>query len=603
MSDELTIQPQVQQKSNAVPYAAGGAIIGGLAGALSPVGVTKPKYASYEDILKESEDTFKSQIEKGGEAKGVWEAAKEHAEKVKNAEAEYDKKVQEIKDANTSKAGALPEDNLVAKQLKDAQTKYDAELKKLVQAEEKKLGSAKTVSSMPTPDEMRLGIKGEDAAKVGSDWKYYDETLKPNYEAEIKKVKTVAGTPGNAEYVKAKNGLNNYKTAIEDYYNAVADAAAEKDPKEKVKKERDLRKKLDSIVENEYKELSEAEIKAKAFRDGKMQEATKKYSKLRPDYIDPKTGKKYVFRDGVSLKQLKKADAARVDALRDTLAEEIKSTSSEYSAAKAELKNFEGQKTFQKLNKKGNQSGSYVCELSDINGKDAVKTYKHELEVVENLTDPKKAKKIKPSDITDLQTKYGLNPKDINENGQIKNKIIARLSLAEQYAEKLKTVEGAMGGQSRISAYKADMDKAVNTNADVKAAAKKIKNMAKKYGINVDTVADADVSAKAKEAAQKAIEGKQVAADLKIATENAVKEAEKLGIKDGELTAKGKQLLEELGSKENYTTKVKNAAKEAIEKDLGKIKTPNKLVNGLIAGTALALVGLGIGSSMKKDQV
>ena len=100
MSDELTIQPQVQQKSNAVPYAAGGAIIGGLAGALSPVGVTKPKYSSYEDILKESEDTFKSQIEKGGDAKGVWEAAKEHAEKVKNAEAEYDKKVQEIKDAN-----------------------------------------------------------------------------------------------------------------------------------------------------------------------------------------------------------------------------------------------------------------------------------------------------------------------------------------------------------------------------------------------------------------------------------------------------------------------------------------------------------------------
>lgn len=602
MSDELTIQPQVQQKSNAVPYAAGGAIIGGLAGALSPVGAKKPKYASYEDILKESEDTFKSQIEKGGEAKGVWEAAKEHAEKVKNAEAEYDKKVQEIKDANTSKAGALPEDNLVAKQLKDAQTKYDAEFKKLVQAEEKKLGSAKTVSSMPTPDEMRLGIKGEDAAKVGSDWKYYDETLKPNYEAEIKKVKTVAGTSGNAEYVKAKNGLNNYKTAIEDYYNAVADAAAEKDPKEKVKKERDLRKKLDSIVKNEYKELSEAEIKAKAFRDGKMQEATKRYSKLRPDYTDPKTGKKYVFRDGVSLKQLKKADAARVDALRDTLAEEIKATSSEYSAAKAELKNFEGQKTFQKLNKKGNPSGSYVCELSDINGKDAVKTYKHELEVVEKLADPKKAKKIKPSDITALQTKYGLNPKDINENGQIRNKITARLSLAEQYAEKLKAVEGAMGGQSRISAYKAEMDKAVNTNADVKAAARKIKNMAKKYGINVDTVADADVSAKAKEAAQKAIESKQVAADLKIATENAVMEAEKLGIKDGELTAKGKQLLEELGSKENYTTKVKNAAKEAIEKDLGKIKTPNKLVNGLIAGTALALVGLGIGSSMKKDQ-
>lgn len=602
MSDELTIQPQVQQKSNAVPYAAGGAIVGGLAGALSPVGVTKQKYASYEDILKESKDTFDSQIEKGGDNKGVWEAAKEHAEKVKNAEAEYDKKVQEIKDANTSKAGALPEDNEVAKQLKDAQTKYDSEFEKLVQAEEKKLGSTRTVSSLPTPDEMRLGIKGDDAAKVGKDWKFYDETLKPNYDNEVKKVKTVAGTPGNAEYVKAENGLKNYKIAIENYYNAVADAVAEKDPKQKVKKERGLGKRLDSIVENEYNYSADADIKAKAFKEGKMREAKGRFSSLTADYTDPKTGKKYVFNDGVSLKQLRKADNTRVDALRDTLAEEIKATSSEYSTAKAELKNFEGQKTFQKYNKKGNISGSYVCELSDINGKDAVKTYKHELEVVEKLADPKKAKKIKPSDITDLQTKYGLNPKDINENGLVKDKIKARLSLAEQYAEKLKTVESAMGGQSRIGAYKADMDKAVNTNADVKAAAKKIKNMAKKYGINVDTVADADISAKAKEAAQKAIEGKQVAIDLKTATDNAVKEAEKLGIKDGELTAKGKQLLEELGSKENYTTKVKNAAKEAIEKDLGKIKTPNKLVNGLIAGTALALVGLGIGSSMKKDQ-
>ena len=128
MSDELTIQPQVQQKSNAVPYAAGGAIIGGLAGALSPVGVTKPKYASYEDILKESEDTFKSQIEKGGEAKGVWEAAKEHAEKVKNAEAEYDKKVQEIKDANKTVAGTLPETEQAAKDLKLAQENYNKAL-------------------------------------------------------------------------------------------------------------------------------------------------------------------------------------------------------------------------------------------------------------------------------------------------------------------------------------------------------------------------------------------------------------------------------------------------------------------------------------------
>ena len=156
MSDELTIQPQVQQKSNAVPYAAGGAIIGGLAGALSPVGVTKPKYASYEDILKESEDTFKSQIEKGGEAKGVWEAAKEHAEKVKNAEAEYDKKVQEIKDANKTAAGTLPETEQAAKDLKLAQENYD----KALEAEKNKLSNISKggVARDAVPSAESLGV-------------------------------------------------------------------------------------------------------------------------------------------------------------------------------------------------------------------------------------------------------------------------------------------------------------------------------------------------------------------------------------------------------------------------------------------------------------
>ena len=156
MSDELAIQPQVQQKSNAVPYAAGGAIVGGLAGALSPVGVTKPKYASYEDILKESEDTFKSQIEKGGDAKGVWEAAKEHAEKVKNAEAEYDKKVQEIKDANKTTAGTLPETEQAAKDLKLAQENYD----KALETEKNKLSSASKggVSRNSVPSAESLGV-------------------------------------------------------------------------------------------------------------------------------------------------------------------------------------------------------------------------------------------------------------------------------------------------------------------------------------------------------------------------------------------------------------------------------------------------------------
>ena len=56
MSDEMMLQ---NQRPSAVPYVLGGAAIGGAAGAMQPwVGVKKPKYASFDDILKDSKDTF-----------------------------------------------------------------------------------------------------------------------------------------------------------------------------------------------------------------------------------------------------------------------------------------------------------------------------------------------------------------------------------------------------------------------------------------------------------------------------------------------------------------------------------------------------------------
>ena len=59
MSDELSIQPQVQQKqSSPMPYVVGGAIGGGLVGGATAYYTTKPKYASYEDIIKDSKDNF-----------------------------------------------------------------------------------------------------------------------------------------------------------------------------------------------------------------------------------------------------------------------------------------------------------------------------------------------------------------------------------------------------------------------------------------------------------------------------------------------------------------------------------------------------------------
>ena len=111
MSDELTIQPQVQQKqSSPMPYVVGGAIGGGLVGGATAYYTTKPKYASHEDIIKDSKDNFE---------KAAKEVISEEAEQTKAINAyqagvdagnkwENDKKAY----IDTNKGGAvIPDDN------------------------------------------------------------------------------------------------------------------------------------------------------------------------------------------------------------------------------------------------------------------------------------------------------------------------------------------------------------------------------------------------------------------------------------------------------------------------------------------------------------
>ena len=113
MSDELSIQavnqPQVKQ-SNALPYTLGGAAIGAVGGYAGASYTTKPKYASHEDIIKDTKDNFE---------KAAKEAISDNAEQTKAINAyqagvdagnkwENDKKA--YIDAN--KGGAvIPDDN------------------------------------------------------------------------------------------------------------------------------------------------------------------------------------------------------------------------------------------------------------------------------------------------------------------------------------------------------------------------------------------------------------------------------------------------------------------------------------------------------------
>lgn len=77
MADELGIQaigvnePQQTQKS-ATPYVLGGAALGGIGTGTYAYLNGKPVYSSYEDIVKEKEDTFKKTVEKfAGEDKNI----------------------------------------------------------------------------------------------------------------------------------------------------------------------------------------------------------------------------------------------------------------------------------------------------------------------------------------------------------------------------------------------------------------------------------------------------------------------------------------------------------------------------------------------------
>lgn len=538
MSDELTIQPQVQQKSNAIPYAAGGAIVGGLAGALSPVGVTKPKYASYEDILKESEDTFKSQIEKGGDAKGVWEAAKEHAEKVKNAEAEYDKKVQEIKDANKTVAGTLPETEQAAKDLKLAQENYD----KALETEKNKLSSASKggVSRNSVPSAESLGV-----TMSKKDLKNYN-TIRDEYLQKLQDLRSDA----------------NYKK----YSQAITDVTAE------------YEKRTGDWLQD-YKKA--------AAKDPKM--TPKKYFAEKNG-----SGKTLIFDDVVKFYETELQKTGNYSSHKK--AQKALRTRA-YELAKQELTNLQ---TTAEAAQQAAKIKIDPAQLTAASAKDVdevmnkrVSEYQKELQTVQDLS--KKNKATRKALIKKLTAEYGCT------DDKLENVLSKRIKIAQKYDSFIQKAEDAnRGDKPLIEAYAKKRNKLVADETKT-ILAKFKKNFPQFAKIDAENLSDSEIATKAEEA----LKGKDVATKLEAAKNAAEARAKELGLTAKELTDEelAKILKDKgIGTKEEFLAKTKNAAKEAIEKDLGKIKTPNKLVNGLIAGTALALVGLGIGSSMKKDQ-
>lgn len=100
MTDEISIQ---QSQSNAGAYGIGGALLGGAAGGVGAHYLTRPKYGSYEDIIKEAKDTaeFSKKIEKAeGKEKEFLEKVKALAAKEETAGAEWDRLLAEYQEAH-----------------------------------------------------------------------------------------------------------------------------------------------------------------------------------------------------------------------------------------------------------------------------------------------------------------------------------------------------------------------------------------------------------------------------------------------------------------------------------------------------------------------
>lgn len=531
MSDELTIQPglnpQIQpQKTSSTPYVLGGAVAGGAVGGAINHYMKKPM--CWEDVIKEAKDTtdFSSKAEPAS-----WEGVKAKAKEV----ADLEEKLKAVPEKT------LAEDAAESIAKRDAIAARDKEFERLLDVEKKK-ASGRTVSSMPTAEDMRLGIKGDDASKVAKDYKLYNDILKPDYDAKVKAVKT-GSAPGHAEYIAAENGKNNFETKIKKYYEETAQNALEKNKAVRKNTEARLEKELNILVNNEYKHRTDKEILEKAFKDGQMVEKKGWRAGLTSKtYTDPKTGKIYVLKDDVKFSDLKKTARDEVNNLRTSLLDNIKSAESNYNEAASNMKDFTGKNEFRRLSKKGNPNTAYVCDLADINGKNAVKDLEKEAKIIERLADPKKSKKVTPAEISALQSKYGANPKEIAGNKKIAEQVQKRLTLAKEYADINKSVMDSLGGQDRITAYKEKMQNAIDSNKDVKSAAKKIKALAKRYGINVETSANID--------------------------EAALKDKVTQAMKDGSFEKKVAEATKKYEEAVASKGVVNSAAREAIEKEL-----------------------------------
>lgn len=470
MTEDMTIK----QRPSAMPYLLGGALVGTGAGVVANNTVPQLKGTpmSHEDIIKTIQDKveFSKKTAEGAEHAASWKSVGEKYDAWKSAE-----------------AGVPTDENLVA-EYKDAVKKKEEAIKEFVEQERKASGGG-VVKEVPSFPEMQAGITGE-AKKVGPDWTRYENTLKPNYDAAVRTAKTTT------EYTSIVGKRNNFASQLDAYYQEVFNAYSTKDPVAREKAIKALDRKL-NFINREFVRLTDDEILEQAYKDGQMQKITNKKWYQTADYTRPwtdKAGNKHVeyykFNDGVKLKDLKKAESARVQGLKEALRSEIEATHQEFVNAQQELNNFANRKEFNRKSRTGKKdSGNFVCNYSEIKGAN-LETLKKELDVVEKLKNGEKLTKAEKNIANALETKYGFNPKEIKGLAELQTTLSKRIPLVEEYVGLQETLKSSKGGAERIAGYNQELEQVLQRNKGVQDAAKEIKKLAKKYGINVEAAAE-----------------------------------------------------------------------------------------------------------------
>ena len=643
MADELAIQQVQQNQGSVTPYVIGGAAVGGVGGYLSPVGVKKPKYTSFDDILKESEDTFKTQIEKDTENKTFWETAQKHVEAVKNAEKEYDDKVAKIKEESKTATGQLPADNEAAKKLTEAQKAYDDELAKLVEAEKKKLGKGtveikageiKKFSELTTDQLPTTYASGKQKGKkiAGNDI----EKLYERLTNEVKNAENALETRLNTTLRADKNAaladfqVNIIGKAITDTEALPADDFAEYFEKGTRKHPSESYKRAVKIANTYYADvttLTQDQL-ASIGTEYKPGESIPKRMRTASFSVKDPTTNRYVTRniyyDPDVYDNLLDAEQKKVENLRKNLADQLFAESQRASTLNRELRVLD-KKFEQSLRNDMNQltnTGLYdpVTDKLDlakikseggfIAGKKDSK-YIADMKILEDAYRDaiKTAKKTGGSPIlsplpTGLSGNYGsATIEEALKQAQARHSILKKYS--SEYNTLYTQIQNCAKNNTIVQELDTKIAEAISNDKGVqKARAALAEQFPEVYSAKASKLSADEIAAKAQEAAQKAVDSSSVKSKLEAAKKAAEEEAKKLGLSAKELTDDelAKILKEKgLGSKEEYLAQLKKAAQEAVEKDLGKIKGPNKWVNAAIAAAALVLVGWGIGKAANKN--